>query len=445
MNTESIIAEYADTILEDEDLHTNDIATNIDYRANECDVDIENLVEKYSKLDINSKYLDSFNITMDENRDVATYIDLLQNYNKIFEENKVLRKELLEREEEIQMLRDEVTQRKNEIKVMKKREESIREDENDRIKKDENNQKILLHNQKQIKKQRKDHNNLKKEFDKLKEFVYLSKEEEQVKRDSVTSALIENNDENFPISDINSIDENPPIIPATPLENIPNIAPVLQNTSSIQNIIVNDSLKVVPGHKTYSNCHKKTTLIVGDSMIGRLTAHQIRKEIQTENENIIINRHPGASADELQHYVTYQLNTLKPEKIIIVAGTNDVLRDKKDGSLNKIEIANRIINMGLKAKSTGTKNIFISGILTMTGTYMRNVINRVNNLLEERCFKEGFIFIDNSDITVAHLSKDGIHPNYYGFIILKMNILKCFPCFNPYICDFLDIYENALY
>ena len=65
MNTESIIAEYADTILEDEDLHTNGIATNIDYRANECDVEIENLVEKYSKLDINSKYLDSFNITMD--------------------------------------------------------------------------------------------------------------------------------------------------------------------------------------------------------------------------------------------------------------------------------------------------------------------------------------------------------------------------------------------
>ena len=81
----------------------------------------------------------------------------------------------------------------------------------------------------------------------------------------------------------------------------------------------------------------------------------------------------------------------------------------------------------------------------MTGTYMRNIIQRVNILLEERCIKEGFVFIDNSDITVAHLSKDGLHPNFYGFTILKMNILKCFPDFNPYICDFLGTYENALY
>ena len=81
----------------------------------------------------------------------------------------------------------------------------------------------------------------------------------------------------------------------------------------------------------------------------------------------------------------------------------------------------------------------------MTGTYMRNIIQRVNILLEERCIKEGFVFIDNSDITVAHLSKDGLHPNFYGFTILKMNILKSFPNFNPYICDFLGTYENALY
>merc|ERR1712168_1459945 len=118
MNTELIMAEYADTILEEDDLEVENlnIMDNVvdkDCVGNQCDLEIDNLVYKYSKLDINSKYLDSFNITLDENKDVTNYIDLLQNYNVIFEENKVLKKELLEKKGEIQMLKEEVDQQRN--------------------------------------------------------------------------------------------------------------------------------------------------------------------------------------------------------------------------------------------------------------------------------------------------------------------------------------------
>ena len=497
MNTELIMAEYADTILEEDDLEVENlnIMDNVvdkDCVGDQCDLEIDNLVDKYSKLDINSKYLDSFNITLDENKDVTNYIDLLQNYNVIFEENKVLKKELLEKKGEIQMLKeevdqqrnkrkeetqqlkDEVVQQKNKLKLLKNRDKSERDDEDERRKKDENQAKIIAQNRKQIKRQRRDHNMLKNELNQMKELFILSKEEKKIEGDTGSSLckcnhgqdaldlltldtnlntcdenLVENGDEILPVS--TPISPNLPAIspiaptlaPTTPY--LPIITPMTPKILPIQNNNTNKPLTIVPGLKTYSNCLKTNTLIVSDSMVGRLTARQIRKEIGTESENVILNKHPGATAEEIQHYSAIQLKVHKPEKMIIVAGANDILRDRKNGNLNETIISNNIINIGLQARNSGTQKIYISGLLTMTGTYMRNVIHRINLLLQDRCIKEGFIFIDNTDITVAHLSKDGLHPNFYGSIILKMNVLKCFPNFNPYLCDFLGTYEDALY
>ena len=61
------------------------------------------------------------------------------------------------------------------------------------------------------------------------------------------------------------------------------------------------------------------------------------------------------------------------------------------------------------------------------------------------CNEKGYAFIDQSDIGLHHISKDGIHLNFKGHTILKMNILKCFYSFNPYMCDFLDLYEQFLW
>ena len=54
-------------------------------------------------------------------------------------------------------------------------------------------------------------------------------------------------------------------------------------------------------------------------------------------------------------------------------------------------------------------------------------------------------FMDQGDITVDHISADGIHPNFHGSTILKMNILSVFSSFNPYLCTFGEEYEKALY
>ena len=49
--------------------------------------------------------------------------------------------------------------------------------------------------------------------------------------------------------------------------------------------------------------------------------------------------------------------------------------------------------------------------------------------------------MDQSDISSDHVSSDGVHLNFYGQTLLKMNILSCFNTFNPYFNDFENDYE----
>ena len=83
--------------------------------------------------------------------------------------------------------------------------------------------------------------------------------------------------------------------------------------------------------------------------------------------------------------------------------------------------------------------------MTRWGHQYKNAINRVNNLIQRTCNDENFLYMDQDDITGAHVAGDGIHPNFYGSTILKFNILSVFRSFNPYLTNFDDDYERALF
>ena len=104
-----------------------------------------------------------------------------------------------------------------------------------------------------------------------------------------------------------------------------------------------------------------------------------------------------------------------------------------------------ILSIARNARKAGSKVIYVSSVLERWGYKYRNIIKLVNNLLEFSCNKENFIFLDHSDITCQHISNHGLHPNGYGHVILKMNILKCFFSFNPFLCNFEGFYERALF
>ena len=114
------------------------------------------------------------------------------------------------------------------------------------------------------------------------------------------------------------------------------------------------------------------------------------------------------------------------------------------GSVNEYEVVRSVLDIGRYARESGAKKIFISDILVRWGRKYDNIIIRVNNLLRRMCLEENFMYIDQSDITLDHISFDGIHPNFYGRNVLKMNIMLCFNSFNPYFTDFGYDYERSI-
>ena len=169
------------------------------------------------------------------------------------------------------------------------------------------------------------------------------------------------------------------------------------------------------------------------------------ENIDSTKETVLFKRFPGQSAEEISCYAPKPLTDIKPQQVVVIAGTNDLTRAVYDqGHINENEIGENILKIGRSARQHGAQKVHISSILERQGQQYRNGIVRVNNLLSARCAEENFIFMDQSQITIAHISSDGIHPNFFGTTILKMNILSVFSSFNPYLCTFHDDYEKAL-
>ena len=152
-----------------------------------------------------------------------------------------------------------------------------------------------------------------------------------------------------------------------------------------QNEMCSIKINLVPGPKQYRDAHKTSTLIVGDSLISRFTSKQLTQQIDMKNEMVIVNKYPGATTDEIDHYISYQLDKQKPDNLILVVGTNDLLRSKNEG-INEFDVVNKIINLGIKARNSGTKEVYISSLLSMAGRYWTNMVTRINNFLKTECF-----------------------------------------------------------
>ena len=200
--------------------------------------------------------------------------------------------------------------------------------------------------------------------------------------------------------------------------------------------------RIVPGHKAYSEAHKPTTLIVADSTIRNVKLWQLKENVSSTDSDIIIRRHPGATADEMKHFIKDSLIRFSPSKLIIFAGCNDISRAKKDNR-DEYDVVNSIMEMAMEGRKHGCKEVFVSSVLTRWEQQYITTIDRVNLLLERVCRGEGVNFLNHCDITKDHICGDGLHPNANGTTVLKMNILSCFDGFNPYLTSFYTDYEYA--
>ena len=206
------------------------------------------------------------------------------------------------------------------------------------------------------------------------------------------------------------------------------------------------SPKFAPGLKPYSKSHLHSTMIISDSMSGRVHINQIKNNIDTNVEEVIFKRFPGHTADEISHYAPKLLKDNKPNRVIIVAGTNDIGRDVQPGrTVNEYEVVESLMKTARLARDIGAQSVYVSAIIVRHGYQYKNPVARVNSLLEATCATEGFTYIDQSDISSSHISKDGVHLNFYGQTLLKMSLLNCFNTFNPYLNDFEYDYDRSLF
>ena len=178
--------------------------------------------------------------------------------------------------------------------------------------------------------------------------------------------------------------------------NTSSIPDILQRKESISENYLHR--KIVPGLKTYSRAHVRTTLIISDSTISRIPVRALKNNIDLECEEVIMKKYPGQTTKEISHNSIIPLEEIRPEQVIIVAGTNDISNGYRGKTLNEHKIVEDILSIAYKAKAVGTENIFISSILVRWGYHYKN-IPRVNNILEAMCHELGFIYLDQSDVT----------------------------------------------
>ena len=199
---------------------------------------------------------------------------------------------------------------------------------------------------------------------------------------------------------------------------------------------------VVPGLPTYSDVvnRKKTTLILADSMLNGIRAEDIDENIGG-SETAVLKKFSGATAKEIGAYARFNIQRYRPSQVIVHAGTNDMTQSCRFGVLNRVdpnpeEIAENIIEVGRIARREGVKTIIISTIIYRRWSKYRTLRTAVNDLVEIKCIKEGFQYLNNDNLAFRNLCEDGLHLNAEGNKYLKQNILRCFESFNPYLCNF---------
>ena len=124
---------------------------------------------------------------------------------------------------------------------------------------------------------------------------------------------------------------------------------------------------------------------------------------------------PGAGAEKITDHAEVELKYSLPETAIIHCGGNDLAN-----GLEVIEIIENIHYLGGELKEQGVKNIAISGMVPRI--YMQKSIPKLNNALRALSSRQGYNYIDNSNISFWwHLSEDGIHLNPDGVKLLERN------------------------
>ena len=96
----------------------------------------------------------------------------------------------------------------------------------------------------------------------------------------------------------------------------------------------------------------------------------------------------------------------------MMSASNDLTKSfYENASVDEFEVVESILKIGRAARERGAKKVFLSSIINRRGYQYREVVGKVNDVLYMACVAEGFVFMDQRNITLGHISQDGIHLN----------------------------------
>jgi lysophospholipase L1-like esterase len=136
-----------------------------------------------------------------------------------------------------------------------------------------------------------------------------------------------------------------------------------------------------------------------------------------------IRKFPGQTAEDIAMYEECLIKKYHPDKIVIIAGTNDYSYAHREGTYSAEKIADTILTTGRIGKKYQIP-VVISGLFPRRNQKMNRCSQEVNNILSEKCGDEGFTYMDTSEIKQKHLSpQDGLHLGKAGSEILLKKLL----------------------
>ena len=211
----------------------------------------------------------------------------------------------------------------------------------------------------------------------------------------------------------------------------------LQNYASHQ--------EIVPGKDSYANIvnsNKEKVCIIGDSHLKRINKRKLKYNI---GKMVSFKCFSFANTKQLDCYIVPALVDETPQTFVIHIGSNDIT-ESKIKQINLDYLAQKIIDIGLKCRSYGVRNIAISSILVRSSIRLNQIILKVNNILKVLCATNGLNFICNDEIGREMVWKDGLHLTNDGTAMLADNFTKYlninlgidFNVNNNFNNDFLD-------
>ena len=182
--------------------------------------------------------------------------------------------------------------------------------------------------------------------------------------------------------------------------------------------------RIVPGLRTYANATEfsKKICVIGDSHVRR-----IRKNVFNNSLNdgrAYLNGFSGVNVKRLDHYITPVLEEDQPDIVIIHVGCNDITYNSIE-NIDVNDLSNRLLDIGKKCKSYGVETVIFSSILAKKQIKLTKVIRQVNDILQDKCEQNGFLFVNNDNVTREYLWKDGLHLNNDGTRLFAGNLVSC--------------------